>query len=70
MKEKKVHYVNNQRFYEEIVAYKQKVKEYEAQGKEPPKLSNYIGECIYKIATKLSCKPCFMNYSFRDERLS
>lgn len=70
MKEKKVNYVDNQKFYQEILEYKKKVAEAEAAGKEPPKLSNYIGECIYKIATKLSCKPCFMNYSFRDEMIS
>lgn len=66
-KPKPVHYVDNKKFYEAIVAHKAKVKEYEAEGKQPPILSNYIGECIWKIASKLSNKPCFMNYSFREE---
>lgn len=66
-KTNKVHYVDNKKFYEEIVKYKKAVAEAEAKGLEPPRLSNYIGECIYKIADKLSYKPCFMNYSFRDE---
>lgn len=66
-KTNKVHYVDNKKFYEEIVKYKKSVAEAEAKGLEPPRLSNYIGECIYKIADKLSYKPCFMNYSFRDE---
>lgn len=69
-KENKPHYVNNQKFYEEIVKYKEKVEECKRLGLEEPRLTNYIGECIYKIATKLSNKPCFMNYSFKDEMIS
>ena len=72
MKQKKtpVHYVDNQKFYQEIIAHKKKVKEAREKGLEDPKLSNYIGECIWKIANKLSCKPCFLNYSYRDEMIS
>lgn len=68
--EKKVHYVDNKKFYEEILIHKEKVKEAREKGLQDPKLSNYIGECIYKIANKLSNKPCFINYSFRDEMIS
>lgn len=64
------HYVDNQKFYDEIVAHKQRVKKAIAEGKEPPPLNNYIGECIWKIANKLSCMPRFMNYSYRDEMIS
>lgn len=64
------HYVDNQKFYEEILAHKKRVKEALEAGKEPPRLPNYLGECIYKIATKLSCMPRFMNYSYRDEMIS
>ena len=70
MKDKKVHYVDNKKFYEEIVAYKRKEEEYKQKGLESPRLPEYIGECIYKIANKLSNKPCFMNYSYRDEMVS
>jgi hypothetical protein len=66
-KPNKIHYVDNKKFYEEIVKYKQACADAEAKGLEHPRLTNYIGECIYKIADKLSYKPCFMNYSFRDE---
>jgi hypothetical protein len=68
--EKKVHYVDNKKFYEEILKHKQRVKEAKEKGVEEPRLPNYIGECIYKIANKLSNKPCFINYSFRDEMVS
>lgn len=69
-KQNKVHYVDNQKFYQEILAHKKKVAEAREKGLEDPKLSNYIGECIWKIANKLSCKPCFLNYSYRDEMIS
>ncbi len=72
MKAKKntVHYVDNQKFYQEILEHKRKVAEAREKGLEEPRLSNYIGECIWKIANKLSCKPCFLNYSYRDEMIS
>lgn len=70
MKDKKVHYVDNRRFYEEIVAFKRKEEEYKQKGLESPRLPEYIGECIFKIANKLSNKPCFINYSYRDEMVS
>ena len=48
-----------------INSVKQAIKD----GKEPPRVSEYIGECIYKIATRLSTKPNFINYSYRDEMI-
>ena len=63
-------YVDNKKFYEEIVKYRQKVRECQEQGLEEPRIPDYIGECIYKIAEKLSTKPCFANYSYRDEMVS
>lgn len=72
MKAKKVsvHYVDNKKFYEEILIYKKKVLDAREKGLEEPRLPNYIGECIFKIAEKLSTKPCFINYSYRDEMIS
>lgn len=70
MKDKKVHYVDNKKFYEEILVYKRKEEECKQNGLEPPRLPEYIGECIFKIANKLSNKPCFINYSYRDEMIS
>ena len=40
------------------------------KGLDKPRISDYIGECLYKIANKLSTKPCFIGYSFRDEMIS
>lgn len=69
-KSTKVHYVDNKKFYEEILAHKQRVAEAREKGLPDPRLPNYIGECIWKIAEKLSTKPCFINYSYRDEMIS
>lgn len=66
-KKEKPHYVDNKKFYAEIVKYREACAEADKEGHEHPRMNNYIGECIYKIADKLSYKPCFMNYSFREE---
>lgn len=61
----KRHYVNNRDFYEAIVVYKQKLKE-----NPETRISDYIGQCIFAICTKLSTKPNFIGYTFRDEMIS
>lgn len=70
VKKKKNHYVDNVRFFNEIMEYKKQCKEALDQGKEKPRVSEYIGKCIYLIAENLSHKPRFMNYSFREELVS
>lgn len=69
-KEKSNHYVNNTDFLNAIKEYKQKVKDAEESGDSKPQVTNYLGECILKIATHLSYKPNFINYTFRDEMIS
>lgn len=64
------HYVNNPDFLAAIREYKQKVKEAVEAGREKPQVSNYIGECILKIANHLSYKPNFINYTYREEMIS
>jgi hypothetical protein len=48
---------------------KEKVKHAEENGLPKPIISNYIGECILKIATHLSYKPNFIGYSYRDDMI-
>jgi hypothetical protein len=69
-KKKRNHYVDNEKFLAEIVEYKAKCKEASEKGLSKPRVSEYIGKCIYLIAENLSHKPRFMNYSFRDELVS
>jgi len=63
------HYVNNADFLAAISEYKRKVKEAQEQGLDKPIVSNYIGQCILKIANHLSYKPNFINYSYRDDMI-
>ena len=63
------HYVNNKEFTQAVAEFNEKVKLAESKGKTPPPMSNYIGECIYKIATRLSTRPNFINYTYRDEMI-
>lgn len=68
--DKKTHYVNNAEFFQHMKKHIAAVKKAK-KAKEPlPKVSDYIGECIYSIANKLANKPNFINYPFRDEMIS
>ena len=63
------HYVNNKEFTAAIIEHNSACRKAEKEGFKKPKISEYIGECIYKIATRLSTKPNFINYSYRDEMI-
>ena len=63
------HYVNNKEFTQAVAEFNESTKLAESKGKTPPQMSNYIGECIYKIATRLSTRPNFINYTYRDEMI-
>ena len=69
-KKKKVHYVDNKAFLAAIVERKEQIKEAEAGDEPKPRISNYLGECILKIANHLSYRPNFINYTYRDEMIS
>lgn len=68
-KKKPEHYVNNKDFTAAVVEHNLSVKDAVAKGKTPPRMTEYIGECIYKIATRLSTRPNFINYTYRDEMI-
>ena len=56
-----VHYVNNKEFTAAIIEHNTACRTAIAEGVDKPRVSEYIGECIYKIATRLSTKPNFIN---------
>lgn len=58
----KRHYVNNADLYASLVAYR-------AMKLEKPKtpIPNYVGECIMLICEKLSLRPNFSGYSWRED---
>ena len=70
MKKKKTeHYVDNKKFYSEMIRYKALCDEAEKQGQQRPRAPNYIGDCIMKIAYKLSNRPNFINYPHKEEMI-
>lgn len=64
------HYVDNKKLYQAIVEYKQLVLDKEAAGQPKPPIPSYIGHCMLMIASRLSLKPNFVNYSYREEMIS
>lgn len=70
MAKQKAHYVDNKQFLEAMKEWKAQCKEAEESGKPQPPVNNYIGECFLKIATHLSYRPNFINYTYRDEMIS
>lgn len=63
------HYVDNKKLYTEMVKYTNEYQRAKEEGREPPRASNYIGECIWLIANKLSTNRNFVGYSYREEMI-
>jgi hypothetical protein len=69
-KKPKKYYVNNKEFLAAMVEYRDSVLAAEEAGDKRPRVPNYIGTCIMKIATHLSHKPNFINYTFREDMIN
>jgi hypothetical protein len=69
-KAKPEHYVDNKKLFVEMCAYLDRVKAAEEADDPKPRITEYIGECLLKISTRLSTKPNFINYTYRDEMIS
>ena len=69
-KAKSNHYVNNADFCAAMVEFRSSVLQAKEQESSRPMVPNYIGECFIKIATHLSYKPNFINYTFRDDMIA
>ena len=69
-KVKGVHYVDNKKFHQAMIDWKEKCKDAEEAGDDPPQITNYIGSCFLKIANGLSYRPNFINYTYRQEMIS
>ena len=68
-KPKKPHYVDNKVFLTAMLEWKDLVNEADEEGEIIPPIPEYIGECFYKIATHLSYRPNFINYTYREEMI-
>ena len=62
----KPHYVDNKKFLQAMIDWRETWPD---ENNIPP-VTNYIGECFLKIATHLSYRPNFINYTYRDEMIS
>ena len=67
--DKKKHYVDNKEFLAAMLEWKKEVNDAEEEGEIIPPIPEYIGECFYKIATHLSYRPNFINYTYREEMI-
>ena len=67
--DKKQHYVDNKLFFAEMQKWKDEIAEQEEVDDLPPMVTEYMGECFYKIATHLSYRPNFINYTYREEMI-
>jgi DNA-directed RNA polymerase specialized sigma24 family protein len=69
-KSKSTHYVDNKKFLSAMIEFKELYNIAEKNKEEYPPVSDYIGECFLKIATHLSYRPNFINYTYRDDMIS
>ena len=66
----KPHYVDNKKFLQAMIEYRDKCRKAEEKNRKKPEVTNYIGECFLKIANHLSYRPNFINYTYRDDMIS
>lgn len=66
------HYVDNALLYKAMVKYKAQVNKHKRAPRKipPPHIPEYVGECLLMIANRLSNKPNFANYTFREDMIS
>lgn len=62
--------MDNKEFYVQLKAFRLECLAAKKAKLPPPRMSEFLGECFLKIATHLSYKPNFVNYTFRDDMVS
>ena len=70
MARKKQHYVDNEKFLGVMSDYRERHLQAKDNDTELPIIPDYAGECFLKIAERLSHRPNFINYAFREEMVS
>ena len=69
-RKKTIHYVDNAKFLEEMIEYKKQYNISKSTDTELPQISEYLGSVFLKIAQRLSFRPNFINYAFKEEMIS
>lgn len=64
-----IYYVDNQKFYEACLEHYNKTQLAKEQGRSNPQISNYLGECILKIAQKMTESSHFRGYDFKEDMI-
>ena len=60
-------YVNNKDFTLALDKYARACAEAREENREEPQMPRYVGECIMKMAERLSLTPRFRSYPFRED---
>lgn len=66
----KKHYVDNKKLYDVLCEYRKKQDFAIANNLEKPRVPEYVGEAILLIANRLSLKPMFYKYPYREDMVS
>ena len=66
----KAHYVDNSEFLEAMIVYKKEYDDAIKNEKPLPIISEYLGSVFLKIAQRLSFRPNFINYAFKNDMIS
>ena len=66
----KAHYVDNSVFLEAMIQYKSEYNDAKKNEKDLPQISEYLGSVFLKIAQRLSFRPNFINYAFKNDMIS
>ncbi len=66
----KAHYVDNSVFLEAMIQYKSEYDNAKKNEQDLPQISEYLGSVFLKIAQRLSFRPNFINYTFKNDMIS
>ena len=66
----KAHYVDNAVFLEAMIQYKSEYDNAKKNEQDLPQISEYLGSVFLKIAQRLSFRPNFINYAFKNDMIS
>jgi len=64
------HYVDNKAFLAALREYRSACRKSKQTNRRMPPVPEFIGECFLRIATHLSYRPNFINYTFREDMIS
>jgi len=66
----KIHYVDNAKFLKAMIEYKKEYIKAKEENADLPMISEYLGSVFLKIAQRLSFRPNFINYAFKNDMIS